>query len=76
MIIANKENISDIASKNEANVTKQDSKYIESDVRIVEIDGHIFRVKKIFATEGRTILEGVVSMLLDRMERQEKVGQV
>ena len=73
MIIENKLGESDFYSGKEK-ITNHDSKFVESDMKIVELDGQIFRVKKIFATEGRTILEGVVSMLLDRMENQDKIG--
>lgn len=76
MIIANIEKQGSDSTYKVDITAKNDSKYIESDVRIVELDGHIFKVKKVFATEGRTILEGVVSMLLDRMERQEQMQHI
>ncbi len=46
--------------------------YIESDIKILELDGQIFRIKKIFAPVGSTILDGVVSMLLDMMEQHNE----
>ncbi len=71
MIIANNNSITEtdvvVGDK------KFDSDFIESEVKVIEMDGHVFRVKKVFAKEGRTILENVVSMLLDKMDQQDKL---
>ena len=38
----------------------------------MEIDGNIFIIKREFSSSGMTILDGIISMLLDKMEEQEK----
>lgn len=44
----------------------------QDNLRIIEIDGNIFMIKREFARSGRTVLDGIICMLLDKMEEQEK----
>lgn len=57
---------------NDENVKNILSKNYQENTRTVEIDGNIFIIKREFSSSGMTILDGIISMLLDKMEEQEK----
>lgn len=57
---------------NDENVKNILSKNYQENTKTVEIDGNIFIIKREFSSTGRTILDGIISMLLDKMEEQEK----
>ena len=57
---------------NEKEIKSTLSKKYQENTKTVEIDGNIFIIKREFAKSGRTILDGIISMLLDKMEEQEK----
>lgn len=48
------------------------SKTYQENTRTVEIDGNIFIIKREFSSSGMTILDGIISMLLDKLDEQEK----
>lgn len=57
---------------NDENVKNILSKNYQENTKTVEIDGNIFIIKREFSSSGMTILDGIISMLLDKMEEQEK----
>ena len=57
---------------NEKEIKSTLSKKYQENTKTVEIDGNIFVIKREFSKSGRTILDGIISMLLDKMEEQEK----
>ena len=57
---------------NDENVKNILSKNYQENNRTVEIDGNIFIIKREFSSSGMTILDGIIRMLLDKMEGQEK----
>ena len=64
--------INNNASESTNTTSNHELEGYSSDVMVYEMDGHVFKVRTVFAKGGRTILENIISYLLDKMEHSKE----